>query len=286
MLVSRRGGELVLVEQVEHGRACGELTAHWGNSRFERPEPFESVSLASALHDEGWREEDAKPLLDLEHGRPLSFIDAPIDEHMALYARGVEAVTRRDPYAGLLVGMHWIGLYRARWGLDRAERSLTASQAAVALREEQRWIELKRGLWAPPVPRRDFEARLWTNYELLQAWDVLSLALCLMPLTPAPDDAPPVRAGATLTKLDQPSGDRTLAGVPLGAADGERIELALRVVHDGAVTVDPYPFDVPTFDLQIAARAIPDRRYGSEAELAAAVDGEGRDLTIPVGICA
>ncbi len=36
----------------------------------------------------------------------------------ALENEGVDRVFGVDPYAGLLVSMHWTGLYRARWGMQ------------------------------------------------------------------------------------------------------------------------------------------------------------------------
>ncbi|MDQ6817474.1 MAG: DUF3891 family protein, partial [Actinomycetota bacterium] len=119
MLVSRRDGRLLLIEQNEHGRLSGELCAHWGNELFSRPPHRASAQIAAATHDDGWLEADDTPLFNRDEGRPLHFLEIDMQDHVPLYGRGVERVYRRDLYAGLLVSMHWTGLYRRRWGEQR-----------------------------------------------------------------------------------------------------------------------------------------------------------------------
>jgi hypothetical protein len=115
VIVSRRDDAFSLVDQVEHGRVAGELAAHWGNELFESPTPRTSVCTAAAKHDEGWRAWDAQILLNEVEKRPLHFLEIDTDEHIRLYWQGVERVSLADVYAGVLVGMHWTGIYRGRW---------------------------------------------------------------------------------------------------------------------------------------------------------------------------
>jgi len=110
MLISRRNGDLYLVEQLEHARLCGDLVGRWGNDGFAVPEPLESVRLGAAMHDEGWREADQEPLFNAEAGRPLHFLEIEMREHVPLYGRGVDRAFATDPYAGRMVSMHWTGL--------------------------------------------------------------------------------------------------------------------------------------------------------------------------------
>jgi hypothetical protein len=289
VVVTRRGGSLFLVRQVDHGGLAGEIAAAWGNDTFEPPTPRDPARLAAALHDEGWRPRDDEPACNATEGRPLHFLEIPMEEHIPLYRSGVHAVAARDAYAGLLVGMHWTGLYRGRWGLAggtagllRAERtSVQTIQDDVVEEEEARWASAKRRLWTGSETRALFETRLWHNYELLQAWDLLSLYLCVSVLdtpTPAGD---PVPLASTLRSIDQEPGARVIAGAPTHPAGPHR-DLVLRVTEPGVVRVQPYPFAVAALCLSVEATVIPDRRYSADELPAAFRRGDRAEITCEV----
>lgn len=279
MIVRRAAGELILVDQVEHGRVAGELTAEWGSDAFVRPAPEAPVHLASARHDEGWREEDERPLLAGVQGRPANFVEVAQDRHVELYRHGVRRVLEQDLYAGLLVSMHWTGLYRGRWGAqggggpsdEGQPEAIRALLADTVDAEERRWIELKRALWGAERPRADLEAELWLNYELLQAWDVLSLALCTMDLEHAGDGEPPTPVGTTLSDLARRPGARVVRQVPT-AVGAPRVDMTLRVLEPGVVAVDPWPLHAAELALEVATRRLPDRRYAGVDEVRAALE--------------
>ena len=276
MIVSRRDRRLLLIDQNEHGRLCGEICDRWGNARFARPAHAPSVRVAAAMHDEGWRTADAEPLFNAQEGRPLHFLEIAMSEHVPLYRRGVERVSHLDPYAGLLVSMHWTGLYRGRWGLQsggvfRSAGTDEASQLqdqAVA-EQEQQWIERRRGLMLEE-PRSDFEIGLWHNYDLLQAFDLLSLFVCSADLAPAPGAAPE-RLTDVLGEIEARPGPRVIGAVP-ERAGGPRLDLVLTPGGDGTVGVDPYPFDQDEVELTISGRQIQDHRYDSHDTLRAALE--------------
>jgi hypothetical protein len=267
MLVSRRDGYLLLVDQNEHGRLAGEIAARWGNDRFAPPARRDSALIAAAMHDEGWREADATPLFNFEEHRPLHFLEIDMSEHVPLYRRGVERVLERDAYAGLLVSMHWTGLYRGRWGLQsggvfrtRAASAATRLQDEAVEEQERRWTEIKRELIFDE-PRSDFEAALWNNYDLLQAFDLLSLYLCTANLAPAAG-ARPERVTAVLGAIDQQPGPRLISSVPVRQG-GARADLLLEPTAEGAVIADPFPFEQDPVDFALSGKAIPDERYES-----------------------
>lgn len=276
MLISRRDGRLVLVTQTEHARLAGEIAAAWGNDLFSASTPPDSVRTAAAMHDDGWAEADDEPLINHEEARPLHFLEIAMEDHIPLYGRGVDRTFAADPYAGLLVSMHWTGLYRSRWGLQQGRLQWSQDARVEQLQDEaveaqeRRWIDVKRELLAE-TRRSDFEAELWHNYDKLQSWDLLSLYVCLIDLTPAPG-VEPVPVPSTLKSIDQAPGPRTIGAVPL-AVGGERVEITLRAVEPGVVTLDPYPFAEPEIDFEVGATAIPDRRYADSADARAAIDG-------------
>ncbi len=276
MLVLRRDGWLVLVEQNEHGRLCGEICTHWGNERFATPVRSTAARVAAAMHDEGWREADNEPLFNAEQGRPLHFLEIEMSEHVPLYRRGVERVSRLDPYAGRLVSMHWTGLYRNRWGLQGGGvfRSAGTGEAArlqdeAVAEQERQWLERRAELMGEE-PRSDFEIGLWHNYDLLQAFDLLSLYACTANLTPAPS-APTRRLTDVLREIEAAPGPRMIGAVP-ERPGGNRADLVLTPTGDDAVSVDPHPFDQDSLELVVRARRIPDRRYESGVALRAALD--------------
>ena len=275
MLVSRQGGRLRLIEQIEHGRACGDICGHWGNAQFARPVRADSAKVAAAMHDEGWREADAEPLFNVEAGRPLHFLEIDMADHVPLYRRGTERVSRLDPYAGLLVSMHWTGLYRGRWGLQSGGvfRSAGTGEAErlqdhAVDGQEQAWIERKRDLMTDEA-RTDFEIGLWHNYDLLQTFDLLSLYVCTADLSPAAGGSV-ARLTDVLAEIEAPPGPRVIGSVP-ERPSGARLELVLTPTGNGAVAVEPYPFDQDSVELELSARSIPDRSYESQAAVRAAL---------------
>ncbi|MDQ3732942.1 MAG: DUF3891 family protein [Actinomycetota bacterium] len=272
MIVTRRNGGLELVEQVEHGRVAGELAAAWGNADWAAPDPGPPVVLAATRHDEGWRAWDGTVLFhDLER-RPLHFLEIDLEEHISLYRGGVQQVSLLDVYAGLLVGMHWSGLYRGRWSRPGAGSRLQRSeqdarrQDAVIEEEERRWILARRRAWTVDEPRSVFETRLWQHYDLLQLWDLLSLYLCVMPdEDPArePADQPCTEAprtwGPQLRDLEHHPEAVLLPPVAV-TPGGKRCAITAAVTSPGVVTLDPFPF-AASVRVEVASRILPDRRW-------------------------
>jgi hypothetical protein len=271
MIITARNGSLFMVDQNEHGRLAGELCEHWGNDDFAVPHPERGTRLAASMHDDGWRASDDAVRFNAEAGRPMHFLEIDLPDHVDLYRRGVERTLEADAYAGLLVSMHWTGLYRSRWGVQRSgvwgdqDPAVAALLSDIVDAEEQRWISLKREL-AADVRRSDFEVELWHNYELLQAHDVLSLYVCTAVLEPAGDGDETKPVTATLAAIDQAPGVRTIDLVPTHPAR-PRAELRLTVVEPGVVTIDPFPFAGDSVAANVTARVIPHRVYGSDAEV-------------------
>ncbi|WP_028935760.1 DUF3891 family protein [Pseudonocardia spinosispora] len=269
MLITRRGADLVLVDQNEHGRLAGDLTLRWGNPDFDAPTRRDQVRLATARHDDGWLEADAEPLYNAEARRPLHFLEIPLEEHLPLYQRGVDRIYQEDPYAGLLVSMHWTGLYRNRWGLQEGGVGIAPTRTPLdeirekhVAEEERRWTETKKSLVTDGI-RSDFEARLWHHYDLLQIWDLFSLYVSLADITPA--DTAPVPLARTLKSVDQTPGPRVIQRAPSGVC-GSRADIVLTPIRPGVVTVDPFPFDSDVV-ASLDARVIPDRAYGDRTDV-------------------
>lgn len=267
MILSRHEDGLRLVHQNEHGRLAGVLAEAWGNGEVEAPRPGPSVVTAAARHDEGWRSRDVRVLFDEVARRPLHFLDIEAGEHIRLYRQGVTRVSAADVYAGLLVGMHWTGLYRSRWsapgGGSRVGQGPEArlAQDRVVRSEQRRWIAATELAWTEREPRAAFETRLWHNYELLQLWDLLSLFLSVVPAERGHGSAVPW--GPQLRDLEHEARPVVLPAV--GARPGgPRIAPTVRVSAPGLVTLDPFPFTGPV-DIEVEHVVIPDREWSRAA---------------------
>jgi hypothetical protein len=270
VLISRRATRLFLVTHPEHARVAGVLARAWGNDRFAAPARPAAFAHVADHHDDGWGELDAAPAHSAAEQRPAHFLEVDLPLTVEPYERGVEAIHDHDPYAGALASMHWSGLYSSRWGLQDGPPVGHPAAAAVVAAQERRWGEALRAAWAGEGPRSALEARAWHGYEVLQAVDLISLALCLVDLTsPTHPAAAPLPVAATLRAIDQADGPRLVPAVPAGAG-GERVALTLTVAEPGVVAVDPWPFAPDRVVVSIAARVLDDRPYPDAAASARA----------------
>jgi hypothetical protein len=249
MIIQEHGDQLILIRQTDHALLSGFFARALGNSRFSRPEPFESFCLAAAEHDNGWNEWELLPQIDSKTFTPYNFMSIPTEEHIALYRRGIERVVRADRYAGLLVSMHCAGLYdRTRATMPgfsakyvKSNESQLVADFLQRLRLQQ--LRLKVDLRADPVLKAyaDDQA-LQANLLRLEALDRLSLYFCLAPLNGSTIDAVPVNGNGSEADWDlQPAGT-------------------------GFVTLQPYPFQKDPLEISILARRVPKRAYADENE--------------------
>jgi hypothetical protein len=240
MLVRDAGDSWQLVLQPDHADLSGQLAAAWGGAGFARPEPLESVVRAARRHDDGWAVWERQPRLDAD-GVPQSFLSVPAPVHLAFYRAGVEVVCDEDPYAGLLVSMHMSGLYRGRYGVmggGSPQRDAEARPAIDAFveQEEERQAALRRMLDVD-------EAQRWTNYALLQAFDVVSLYFGLANLD-----------------VGTPGG---CDGVPT-ADGGDPVRVAIEPLGPWRVRFDPYPLRESPAALTLVRRLVPKRAWADD----------------------
>ena len=263
MLVTEREGTLACVTQSDHGRVAGALAEQWGNATFETGDPREPLIGAATHHDDGWRALDDVPALNLDAMRPAHFLEVPLPQTIAAYAGGVEEIYAADPHVGVLVSMHWAGLYSSRWGIQESP-ALEAPAARAAVRDqERRWHRAARDLWDFQGLRSDFEARLWHSYAVLQALDFLSLFLCLVDVEQSSErSTAPVMMPDTLRDTVQRPGARLLPSVPTRRG-GEHVTLTLTVSAPRVVTVEPFPFAAAKVEVEIPLRRLPRVRYAS-----------------------
>lgn len=250
MIVQEQGDELILIRQTDHAMLSGFFAREWGSDLFRRPEPFESLRLAAAEHDNGWRDWELQPKIDPRTRLPYSFMSLPTEEHMDLYQRGIERVVKSDRYAGLLVSLHASGLYdRARATIPgysakyiKATESDLVNTFLQNLKLQQ--LRLKVDLRADPAIR-DFvqDKLLENNARRLEALDRLSLYFCM---SSEPHDA-------------------TIDAVPIDD-QGSEVDWDLRADGPNSVSIGPYPFKREPLQFSILTRRVPKRIYSDSLD--------------------
>lgn len=211
---------MAVFRQADHARLSGTLAAAWGRDPWGAPRPFPAVTVAARQHDDAWIPYDEAP--DVRDGRPLAFHEVDRVRTAALYQAGIASVAQLDPYAGLLVSLHYSGFFTSHWGwAPFSTPARFPGPQAHALREFLRGEELRQhGLRRDAGLGPGDEAGLELNYKLLQLWDRISLDVCRQPSDlPWAVEYPPVRPAT-------------------GAAE---VSLKLAMVAPGRYVLNPYP---------------------------------------------
>lgn len=249
-----------LITQNDHAILAGRLAERFGNDRFARPAPVDSVLAAVRLHDTGWPLHDDAPTLNA-HQRPLDVFEISRPIGLKVWAASAERATAVDPYAGLLVSLHSLALSIYATSLhppgehehfDVAKLSERFEVNKFQHREVERQEQLRRqlglrtdlplthGLAAPHASPQD--DALAFNFRMLQAMDLVSLCLC----------------------CTHPPAEKTQELFPRSGKTP--LHLKLRRGARGELRIDPWPFDTQRIDLTVPFRRLPDRAYRDVAD--------------------
>ncbi|OIJ18959.1 hypothetical protein BKP45_14625 [Anaerobacillus alkalidiazotrophicus] len=166
MVVTEREHEVLLFEQHEHAKVCGELAEAWCEEYFIGKRKRKSVIYAIYEHDNGWIELDESPLINRERKIPFSFIDYPLTPKIKAYKKGIDIIEKKDRYAALICSLHYASFFE-RYTNGRGEDFLSL--------ERDRQKKLKEKLHIHKLE----EEELLFHYYLLQFCDNLSLYLCM-----------------------------------------------------------------------------------------------------------
>jgi hypothetical protein len=244
MIVRKDADGMLLVTQTDHSRLAGQFAAHWGNETFAPPTPYESVARAAAFHDFGYLRYETAPAFDPSTGETPMFRAVPTDaRRLEEYQWCFDWLLEQDPYASLLVSMHRVGIWRARYNTIASQMNKSRRQGPAI----DAFIERQEARRSGIIAEHGFDERqLWTNYRLLQVWDLMSLYFsCDLP---AEDSIEPV-----------PTSYRD--------ADAEGVRLTLSPLDATTVAIDPYPFDVGPLRVSLPARRFPQATFEDQAAL-------------------
>lgn len=150
-----------LITQPDHAHLAASIIEH-AVALGNRPRR-EAILLAVAEHDNGWKEEDAAPILNPATGRIADFVSVPIAVRHRVWPRAIQRL-ERYPWTAALVAEHAIVVY------DR-------------FRTEAEWPPFFAGMEAA----RDRMVRatgltlaeLGSDYEFLRLADLISLVFCM-----------------------------------------------------------------------------------------------------------
>jgi hypothetical protein len=246
-----KDGRSIVSLQEDHAELSAQFAAHWGNERFSKLRPYDTMVFATTYHDSGYREWEGNPPMNVEKGRPYAHREEiPEFEAVELkaYARNVEWVSAHDPYAGLIVSMHRTGLWHNRYNvftqpsMRPRERSLEVQAAKKELEGKQ---EVAKKSLAAAKP--GFEDELSFNYRVLQIYDLLSLYFCC-------------DGYATEDQFKE----YAIAPIRIAYDSDEQVELRIIPNGPGAVKIAPYPFDVSPLRVSARARIMPALKARSE----------------------
>lgn len=161
MIILAAGSRLRVVTQSDHAHFAAELLSLWLAGGLPGNPRREEILHAVREHDNGWREADAAPRVDVARARPHDLFSFPQAERLQVWSRGIARHAATHPYTALLIAEH------AR----RIHQPLTADWDELFAS-----LEPQRMQWLAEVGLD--ESRLGSDYRFVQLADALSLAIC------------------------------------------------------------------------------------------------------------
>lgn len=230
MILRHTDGGVVAVAQPDHALLARHLADVWAPGAVGKP--TDCLLTAAHHHDDGWREWEQQPTVDLE-GKPHDFLTIPMPERVAIYRRGIHLVAAGDLCAGLLTSMHFTRLLAqglASFGGE--DRRL----GEIFLAEQVAWEHGARRRLGEPIG-------VEPDYLVLRAVDYLSLLLCMRTLGDLAGAAlPPVHFGTD------------------GPATAIRLGLG-----EGTLLLDPWPFGPDLLNESVPGRVLAARTFEDDA---------------------
>lgn len=226
-------GTMIIINQTDHAKLSGAFAAHWGNASFGPLRRRESLIRAAMTHDNGWLRYETMPAYDPAEKSSPSFFQSKTDAtQLAAFGWAIDWMSEIDPYAGLVISRHRTGLYRNRYGAVQKPSSPPRGALPELLEAFVQRYEAKQEAALASFSRKEF----LVDYQLLQFWDLLSLAVCLR----------------------EPR-DEVFEFVPADydgdGASGERITMTLE--GEDRIRLTPYPFDVAPLEVSLVYRRVP-----------------------------
>jgi Protein of unknown function (DUF3891) len=226
--------------QTDHSRFVGQLAAHWGNDKFATPAPYDSVVRAATYHDYGWLRYETDPEFDETTGQPYPFLQVPLSsKQMNAYQWSLDWMADIDPYSGLIVNTHRTGLWKRRYGTITHPAGYNVKE----LNPEIEAFIARNEDWQKTTRAKVDDGKFWTNYRLMQVWDLMGLYFCCQ--NPYDDYIEPVPTGY--------------------GKDGETgVRITMKPAGASKVALDPFPFDIRPCPVQLSIKRLPARTFANK----------------------
>ena len=128
------------------------------------------------FHDYGWLRYETAPLLNPATERPYQFLELPFSQEQTdAYQWCIDWLTDIDPLSGLIVSMHRTGLWKNRYDTmvhPSGKYDLKGLRPEIQALIDENEVRQQR------QREEQNETQVWTNYRLLQVWDLLGLYFC------------------------------------------------------------------------------------------------------------
>lgn len=160
MIIRPAESGYVLITQPDHAQLARRIMEHCV-SLVENPRR-NSILRAIGEHDDGWRELDAEPTVDMRTGDVVDFIHAPVSVRQGVWPRAIAGLAD-DPWAAALVANHALFAYGRFRGDDEWAGFFTGL-------ESSRAASLRASGGSPE--------QLEADYAFLRLGDLISLAFC------------------------------------------------------------------------------------------------------------
>jgi hypothetical protein len=238
----------VLISQIEHARISAQLATHC-TGRFGAGEVSgdirREVLAAIEHHDDGWAEWERSPRLHLKTGKPVSFMELEPREAIDIWAMSVFAAEEHGTLAAWTVMGHFARLLKKSEHARSNEHAANWSQGIEQARNEALFE------WNLEYPKLHTAALADEALQWLWTFDEVSLWFC-----------------CTCPSAGETEQDSTKLAKPAG--QGTPIEMQLNSGGNGAAGASPWRFDVPSIEIEAAARIVPASRYENADALFAA----------------
>jgi hypothetical protein len=240
---TQNSDNLILVPQSDHSKLVGQIAAQWGNGDFAPPRPFTSMTRAAMCHDFCWIRYETDPMFNADTGETLHYLEVPNDTpQLRAFQECYDWLLAVDAYSALLINMHRTGLWRGRYGVighpkaylhpvDKPSMPLNAEIEAFIAHNEALQEQQRKTL---------DDAEVWTNYRMLQVWDLLGLYFSCHD----PDE---------LNIVPVPQAYST------NRTEGVRIDIT--PVGRNEVAFDPFPFRTRGAKITLSIKRLPKRKY-------------------------
>jgi hypothetical protein len=235
-------GSIVMITQNDHAQLSGLFAAHWGNEKFEKPQPYGPLVRAAMFHDRGWIRYETGPQLNPATGKTPNYREVPNDRaQLEAFEWAGDWLSGIDPYAGLMIARHRTGLWQGRYAVMTRPPAIQRGKLPPEIEAFIARSEAKQKTAAEKLDPKE----LAINYNLLQVWDILSLYICSTEVL-IPDCIEPV---------------------PVGYAGTPGIAMTLTPLDAGTIAIDPYPFDQASLTASVIFRRLRQTNFKDTAEL-------------------